>query len=70
LATAAVLKHDAGLPYRKISRLLDDLCGLRVSPGALPKQMRRMGQWLAEPGEVPAKKVGCGRACSPDFRGT
>src|SRR5438270_1412867 len=51
LATAAVLKHDAGLPYRKISRLLDDLCGLRVSPGALPKQMRRVGQWLGEPYE-------------------
>ena len=49
LATAAVLKHDAGLPYRKVSRLLQDLCGLRVSPGALPKQMRRVGQWLEEP---------------------
>lgn len=49
LATAAVLKHDAGLPYRKVSRLLQDLCGLTVSPGALPKQMRRVSQWLAEP---------------------
>jgi transposase len=49
LATAAVLKHDAGLPYRKVCRVLNDLCGLQVSPGALPKQMRRMGTWLIEP---------------------
>lgn len=49
LTMAAVLKHDAGLPYRKVTRLLNDLCGLNVSPGALPKQMRRMSQWLDEP---------------------
>lgn len=49
LTVAAVLKHDAGLPYRKVTRVLKDLCGLSVSPGALPKQMRRMSQWLAEP---------------------
>lgn len=49
LATAAVLKHDAGLPYRKVSRLLQDLGGLTVSPGALPKQMRRVSRWLADP---------------------
>jgi transposase len=51
LATAAVLKHDAGLPYRKVCRVLHDLCGMTVSPGALPKQMRRVGHWLAEPYE-------------------
>lgn len=45
----AVLKHDAGLPYRKVTRVLKDLCGLSVSAGALPKQMRRMSGWLAEP---------------------
>ena len=49
LTMAALLKHDAGLPYRKVTRLLNDLCGLNVSPGALPKQMRRMSQWLDEP---------------------
>jgi transposase len=51
LATAAVLKHDAGLPYRKVCRVLGDLCGLSVSPGALPKQMRRVSHWLSEPYE-------------------
>lgn len=49
LTVAAVLKHDAGLPYRKVTGVLNDLCGLSVSAGALPKQMRRMGGWLAEP---------------------
>ncbi len=49
LTMAAVLKHDAGLPYRKVTRLLSDLCGLSVSPGALPKQMRRLSRWLADP---------------------
>ena len=50
LAAAAVLKHDAGLPYRKVARVLKDLCGLTVSPGALPKQVRRIGRWLDAPG--------------------
>lgn len=56
LTMAVVLKregeasrHDAGLPYRKVTRVLNDLCGLSVSAGALPKQMRRMSGWLAEP---------------------
>lgn len=49
LAISAVLKHDAGLPYRKVTRVLKDLCGVSVSPGALPKQMRRMSQWFDEP---------------------
>jgi hypothetical protein len=50
LAAAAVLKHDAGLPYRKVTRVLKDLCGLTISPGALPKQVRRLGGWLDAPG--------------------
>jgi hypothetical protein len=49
LTIAAVLKHDAGLPYRKVTRVLNDLCGLSVSPGALPKQVRRLGGWLRQP---------------------
>ena len=50
LVIAAALKHDAGLPYRKVARVLKDLCGLTVSPGALPKQVRRLGGWLSAPG--------------------
>lgn len=49
LSVAAVLKHDAGLPYRKVSGVLKDLCGLSVSPAALPKQMRRVAGWLERP---------------------
>ncbi|MBA3280305.1 MAG: IS66 family transposase [Geodermatophilaceae bacterium] len=50
LVAAAALKHDAGLPYRKVARVLADLCGLTVSPGALPKQVRRLGAWPSAPG--------------------
>jgi hypothetical protein len=53
LATAAALKHDAGLPYRKVTGVLwvlKDLCGLTVSHGALVKQVRRLGAWLSAPG--------------------
>lgn len=50
LATAAALKHDAGLPYRKVAWVLGQLNGLAVSHGALVKQVRRVGGWLAAPG--------------------
>lgn len=49
LSAAAALKHDAGLPYRKVAVVLDDLCGLKLSPGTLPKQVRRLAAWLEEP---------------------
>lgn len=50
LAAAATLKHDAGLPYRKVAGVLGGLCGLAVCHGALPKQVRRVGGWLSAPG--------------------
>ena len=48
LSIAAALKHDAGLPYRKVARAMQDLCGLTVSHGALVKQERRLGEWLGD----------------------
>lgn len=48
LCAAAALKHDAGLPYRKVAWVLRDLCGLSVSHGALVKQVRRLGSWLGD----------------------
>ena len=50
LAAAAALKHDAGLPYRKVAGVLKDLCGLTVGHAALPKQVRRLAGWLGAPG--------------------
>jgi hypothetical protein len=50
LAAAAALKHDAGLPYRKVAWVLGELCDLTVSHGALVKQVRRVAGWLAAPG--------------------
>lgn len=47
LATAAVLRIRYRLPLRQIAELLADLPGMKVSPGALVKQLRRLGHWLA-----------------------
>ena len=46
LATAAVLRVGYRLPMRQISQLFADLPGLRISPGAIAKQLQRMGRWL------------------------
>jgi transposase len=34
------------LPYRLVSQLMMDLPGLSVSPGAVARQIQRMGRWL------------------------
>jgi transposase len=47
LATAAVLRIRYRLPLRQIAQLFADLPGLKLSPGALVKQIRRLGHWLA-----------------------
>jgi transposase len=47
LATAAVLRIRYRLPLRQIAELFADLPGMKVSPGALVKQIRRLGRWLA-----------------------
>jgi transposase len=46
LATAAVLRVCYRLPLRQISRLLMQLPGLKISPGAIVKQIKRLGKWL------------------------
>ena len=46
LATAALMRVQYRLPYRLISQLLADLPGLTLSPGAVARQVQRMGQWL------------------------
>lgn len=46
LSTAAMLRVCYRLPMRQISDLLADLPGLRISPGAITKQIQRLGQWL------------------------
>ena len=47
LCTAAVLRVENRLPFRQITRLLADTVGLNVCAGALARQVRRMGRWLA-----------------------
>ncbi len=46
LATAALLRVQYRLPYRPITQLLKDLPGVTVCPGAIARQIQRMGHWL------------------------
>jgi transposase len=47
LATAAIMRIRYRLPLRQIAQLFADLPGLKLSPGALVKQIRRLSHWLA-----------------------
>lgn len=46
LATAAMLRVCYRLPLRQITRLFLQLPGLKLSPGAIVKQIRRLAKWL------------------------
>jgi transposase len=46
LATAAVMRVCYRLPLRQISKLMAQLPGLKVSPGAIARQIKRLGKWL------------------------
>lgn len=46
LTTAAILRVRHRLPFRQIAQLLADLPGLRVSAGAIVKQVKRLAKWL------------------------
>jgi len=42
VAWSVKLKHSLGVPFEKTEQLLEDLCGLRVSPGALAQIAQRV----------------------------
>jgi regulator of replication initiation timing/transposase-like protein len=46
LATAAVMRVCYRMPLRQITRLFKHLPGLSISPGAIVKQLERLGNWL------------------------
>lgn len=46
LTTAAVMRVCYRLPLRQIARLFAQLPGLKVCPGAIVKQLKRLGKWL------------------------
>jgi hypothetical protein len=46
LTTAAILRVRLRLPYRLIAQLYKDMPGLRISPGGLVKQIKRLSRWL------------------------
>jgi transposase len=46
LATAALMRVAYRLPLRQVAGLFADLPGLRISPGAVAKQLQRLSRWL------------------------
>jgi transposase len=46
LCTAMMMRVCYRLPVRQVVRLFLDLPGLKISPGAIVKQIKRVGQWL------------------------
>ena len=42
LLVAAIYKHEFRLPYRKISQMLADTCGLKISPSGLLQGVQRL----------------------------
>jgi transposase len=46
LSTALMMRVCYRLPFRQITRLFLDLPKLKISPGAIVKQIRRVSQWL------------------------
>lgn len=47
VAWSVMLKQSIGVPFEKTARLLEDLCGLRVSPGALALAAQRIAHRLS-----------------------
>jgi transposase len=48
LATGVLLRVTHRLPFRQVSKVLADLPGITVSPGAITRQVRRIADWLAD----------------------
>lgn len=46
LATAAVLRVCYRLPIRQVSRLFEQLPGMKISPSGVHKQITRLSKWL------------------------
>jgi len=46
LATGAVLRVCYRMPLRQVARLFAQLPGLKLCPGAITKQIQRLGKWL------------------------
>lgn len=47
VAWSVMLKQSIGMPFAKTARILEELCGLRVSPGALAAASQRVAGWLS-----------------------
>jgi len=59
LLVAALYKHQF-VPYRKISRMFADTCGLKVSHGALQQGVERLSRWMDGEMEAILKAIRAG----------
>lgn len=57
LSVIAMLKYHAVLPGNKIKAVLEDLCGLKVSEGAIAQALQRLGRYLGEDAGVILTKI-------------
>ena len=57
LIQAVILKYHHALPFNKIAELLEGLCGLKVSEGALAQALQRISVWLAVESEEILKAI-------------
>lgn len=48
LATGVLLRVAYRLPFRQVSRVLADLPGITVCPGAIARQVQRIANWLED----------------------
>lgn len=48
LATGVLLRVTHRLPFRQVSKVLADLPGITVCPGAITRQVQRIADWLAD----------------------
>jgi hypothetical protein len=48
LATGVLLRITHRLPFRQVSRVLADLPGITVCPGAIARQVQRIADWLED----------------------
>ena len=48
LATGVLLRVAHRLPFRQVSKVLTDLPGITVCPGAITRQVQRIADWLAD----------------------
>lgn len=69
LAMGVMLRIRHRLPFRQIATILDRLAGLKISPGALVKQMKRIAGWFTKEYEKLILKMRASKVIHADETG-